>query len=82
MIIIKIWISDKFKVLLFGGICYSDARYSNNLNTEYGQVFEYLKVVSYVHSLMSCKDLRATINPYSNRRSQKIKTLSETFVQL
>ena len=32
--------------------------------------------LSYVHSLMSYKNLRAKINPYSNRRSRKIKQYS------
>ena len=33
--------------------------------------------VSYVHSLMSNKDLHATINPHTNRRSRKIKQFSK-----
>ena len=32
---------------------------------------------SYVHSLMSYEDLRATINPNTNRRSRKIKQYSK-----
>ena len=35
------------------------------------------RVLSYVHSLMSYEDLRATINPHTNRRSWKIKQYSK-----
>ena len=37
------------------------------------KVVMFLLHVSYVHSLMSYEDLRATINPNTNQRSRKIK---------
>ena len=37
---------------------------------------------SYGHSLMSYKDLRATINPYSKSKISEDQTIFLTFVQL
>ena len=49
--------------------------------TGQGTCHKYTTIVSYAHSLMSYKDLRATINPYSNRRSRKIKQYLLHFVK-
>ena len=38
-------------------------------------------LILYVHSLMSYEDLRATINPHTNRRSRKIKTILNIYKQ-